>query len=208
MNTMKLSGVTRANGGTYENVEIEGVATVNGDIVCKEMHIEGVSTFEGNIDCSELYVEGTCKVSGAIKSTVCKLAGLLNVGQDLEAETFSGTGSFQIGGTLNAEIVDVRFVYGSNVREICGQDITIYKENTHAAAEFLMDLIPWRHKGKSFQSSLIEGDSVDIEYVNSGVVRGKRLIIGPECQIELVEYHESIDIHPSAKVKSIVKLET
>lgn len=206
MNTLKLSGVTTVGGGVYENVKIDGVASINGDISCKEMDIQGVSTVNGSLNCNSLTIEGTCKVKGGIKSERCNLSGLLNIEGDLETESFTGTGSFKIGKTLNAEDVDVRFVYGSGASEVCGQDIYIRKEKSYAATEFIMDLIPWRHKGKNFQCSLIEGDMIDIECVECAAVRGKKVKIGAECKVDLVEYHDTVEVHPSAKVARSIKL--
>ncbi len=206
MNTLKLNGVTHANGGTYENIQIEGVASVNGDIQCNEIQVEGVANFSNDLVCTGIHVEGTCKVAGNLKSGSCRLAGLLNVGKDLEAESFSGSGSFQIGGLLNAESIDIKFVYGSGANEVCGKDITIYKEHHNAAAEFIMDLIPWRHKGKNFTCSLIEGDQIDISQVKASTVRGTKVKIGSECTIDLVEYHDALEIDPSARIGKTVHL--
>lgn len=206
MNVMKLSGVTYASGGTYENVKVEGVANINGDMNCQEMRVQGVSNFSGNIKCTNLDVEGTCKVKGDIKGERCRLTGLLTVDGDLEADEFIGSGSFQVGGSINAEKVDIKFVYGSGAGEVCGESIKIWKESTSGAVEFIMDLIPWRHKGKNFRCNLIEGDDINIENVEADVVRGKTVMIGPDCQIDLVEYHDTVNIYPGATVKKTVKL--
>lgn len=206
MNVMKLSGVTYASGGVYENVKVEGVANINGDMTCEEMRVQGVSNFSGNVQCTDLDVGGTCKVKGNVKGGKCRLSGLLTVDGDLEAEEFTGSGSFQIGGSINAETVDIKFVYGSGAEEVCGENIKIWKESANGAVEFIMDLIPWRHKGKSFRCELIEGDTVSVENVEAKVVRGRTVMIGPECQIDLVEYHDTINIYPGASVKKTVKL--
>lgn len=206
MNEMKLSGVTHASGGTYENVKVEGVASINGDMNCEVMRIQGVSTFNGNIHCTELDVGGTCKVKGSVRGGKCRLTGLLTVDGDLEADVFTGSGSFQVGGSINAEEVDIKYVYGSGAEEVCGEKIKIWKETTSGAVEFIMDLIPWRHKGRKFQCRLVEGDTINIENVAADVVRGTSVIIGPECEIELVEYHESLEVYPGAVVRKTVKL--
>ncbi|ULQ58501.1 hypothetical protein K7I13_07915 [Brucepastera parasyntrophica] len=179
---------------------------MNGDITCNEVQVEGVASFSGDMVCTGIHVEGTCKIAGNLKSGSCWLAGLLNVGKDLEAESFTGSGSFQVGGTLNAENIDIKFVYGSGASEVCGKDITIYKEHHNAAAEFIMDLIPWRHKGKNFTCTLIEGDRIDISQVQATTVRGAKVKIGPECTIDLVEYHEAFEAHPSAKIGKTIHL--
>lgn len=206
MNVMKLSGVTYASGGTYENVKVEGVANINGDMKCEEMRIQGVSNFSGNIDCTELDIGGTCKVKGSVRGGKCRLTGLLTVDGDLEADSFTGSGSFQIGGGINAENIDIKYVYGSGAEEICGENIKIWKESSNGAVEFIMDLIPWRHKGRHLHCKLIEGDTVNIENVKADTVRGGSIVIGPECDIELVEYHESLEVYPGAVVRKTVKL--
>lgn len=206
MSNMKLSGVTNTGGGNYENVTIEGVANINGDIKCKDMNIQGVSSFSGDVECEDLLLEGTCKVTGGVRAEKCKLAGLLTIGGGMEAEKLAGSGSFRIDGTLNAGEIDVNFVYGSGAGEVCGQEIRIRKEKASGAAEFVLDFIPWRHKGKHFQADLIEGDVIDINWTKAGVVRGKDIKIGPECEIDLVEYHGSLAADSAAKIKNTVKL--
>ncbi|MDR3289484.1 MAG: polymer-forming cytoskeletal protein [Peptococcaceae bacterium] len=207
MNTMKFSGITQTDGGVYQNVKIEGVAKINGDITCEELSLQGVSTFKGDLTCTDVHIEGTCKIAGDVKSRHCRLSGLINVGRDLEAESFTGRGALKVGGSLNAEKADIRFVYGSSAHEVCGQQLKIQRENANGALEFITDLIPWRHKGKSFRCALIEGDDIDVEHVTADTVRGKNVRIGAECQIRLVEYHETVSIHPQARVESTVKLE-
>lgn len=207
MNTLRLSGVTSAGGGNYENVKIEGVVNIKGDLTCKDIAIGGVAKFSGDLICSKLTVEGTCKVAGAVKADKSELRGLLDVADDLEAEEFTGSGSFRIDGALNAERVDVDFVYGSAANEVFGEEIIIRKERHNGATEFIMDLIPWRHKGKSFRCNLIEGDLVNITATEAATVRGRNVTIGPDCKIDLVEYHEEIVVHPNAIIGKTIKLE-
>ena len=205
MNTLKLAGISHLAGGDYENVQVEGIANIDGTINCAGMRIEGVSNINGNLNCEDLTIEGTCKIKGKIKSLKCHLSGLLTA-EGLDAEAFDGSGSFQIEGGINAEKVDVRFVYGSAAEEVCGEQIRINKEDQNGAVEFVLDLIPWRHKGKSFRCNLIEGDQINISHTDAAVVRGRCVTIGPECQVELAEYHEEIEIHPKARVSKTVKL--
>ena len=50
---------------------------------------------------------------------------------------------------------------------------------------------------------LIEGERVEIEYCQVKHVYGDHVKIGPHCQIDEVEYKESLEIHPTAVVKSV-----
>ncbi|HED03386.1 MAG TPA: polymer-forming cytoskeletal protein [Candidatus Fraserbacteria bacterium] len=46
----------------------------------------------------------------------------------------------------------------------------------------------------------IEGDQIYLEATQAETVRGKRVIIGPDCQIEAVEYEELCEVDESATV--------
>jgi cytoskeletal protein CcmA (bactofilin family) len=207
MNDLKMSGVTSASGGVYGNVKIEGVSSISGDIECKDLNVQGVSNFSGGIRCETLKVEGTCGVKADVRAGTAKLYGVLNVDGALEAESFTGSGSFRVGGEINAERVDLKFVYGSSAAEIVGQDIRVHKEHHTAPVEFFLDLVPWKLKGRSLRCKLVEGDAVALEYVECDTVRAQRAVIGPGCVVGTVEYHETADVSPSARVGKLVKLE-
>ncbi|MBR0084959.1 MAG: hypothetical protein IJL97_00250, partial [Lachnospiraceae bacterium] len=52
----------------------------------------------------------------------------------------------------------------------------------------------------------IEGDDIDIEYVHAKTVRGKCVIIGDGCEIDRLEYTDSINISDKAVVKEIAQI--
>lgn len=51
----------------------------------------------------------------------------------------------------------------------------------------------------------IEGDEIYLESTRSKMVRGKRVLIGPDCQIDRVEYEEEIHVHDEAEVHETVQ---
>jgi cytoskeletal protein CcmA (bactofilin family) len=57
----------------------------------------------------------------------------------------------------------------------------------------------------SVEADTIEGDEIFLENTRARIVRGKKITIGEGCEIETVEYTESLDISPSAQVKQQVK---
>ncbi|MNC54128.1 hypothetical protein D3C81_998200 [compost metagenome] len=56
-----------------------------------------------------------------------------------------------------------------------------------------------------FTSGLIEGDSVELQNTHAHTVRGEKVIIGPDCVIQKVEYSDYLEIHRSATVKQQTK---
>lgn len=51
----------------------------------------------------------------------------------------------------------------------------------------------------------IEADGIVLERVTAERVSGQRIIIGPGCRIETLEYQESVEIHPESTVESTVE---
>jgi hypothetical protein len=55
-------------------------------------------------------------------------------------------------------------------------------------------------------ADLIEGDNVTLDVTKAKVVRGKKVIIGKDCEIDLVEYRDEIKISEGAKIKEQRKI--
>ncbi len=58
-----------------------------------------------------------------------------------------------------------------------------------------------RHHEAGFEAETIEGDDVYLEATHATAVRGRRVVIGPGCVIQEVEYSETLQIDPSAQVE-------
>ena len=55
-------------------------------------------------------------------------------------------------------------------------------------------------------SESIEGDEIIIEHTNAKTVTGRNVKIGEKCEIGLVQYSESIEISPKAKIGRCEKI--
>ena len=55
---------------------------------------------------------------------------------------------------------------------------------------------------------MIEGDTIYVDTAKIGVVRGKHIEIGPKCEIDKIEYSESLKIHESAKIGQQIQITT
>ncbi|MFB6285491.1 MAG: polymer-forming cytoskeletal protein [Candidatus Bipolaricaulia bacterium] len=52
----------------------------------------------------------------------------------------------------------------------------------------------------TLRADAIEGDEIYLESTQAKLVRGKRVLIGPDCEIERVEYEDEIRVHDQADV--------
>ena len=55
-------------------------------------------------------------------------------------------------------------------------------------------------QGERLTTSVIEGDDIYLEATTAKIVRGNNVTIGSDCNIELVEYRNTITVAPDSKV--------
>jgi cytoskeletal protein CcmA (bactofilin family) len=139
-------------------------------------------------------------VSGNIKGEELKVQGSIVVGGDCEVETFKAEGQFTVSGLLSAEHIDIQTYGECKAGEIGGQTIRV-REKT----DLLLGLIK-TVKSVKLETDLIEGDHIELENTKAKIVRGNQIIIGKNCEIDLVEYKESYQLEKNGRVKESIKL--
>lgn len=231
---LTINGFGSSNGGKFANVTINGKGTVNGDIQCQYFDCNGAGTVDGSISSRSLEVKGNGKVSGDVevgkliiegngsingdviseimevsgflsvggnvKGEEIKLQGHLNVGEDCECESFHAEGKFTIGGLLSAEQIEIKTFGDCKVNEIGGKSIHVKQQKS-----VMMSLLK---KVKTFklEASVIEGDEIKLENTKARVVRGNTIIIGENCEIDLVEYKENFKAEKNGFVGKQIKI--
>ena len=217
---MKISGAGAIGAGEYDDVRISGSAKSEGLILCKsfhlsgsfsggeiecseDFHVSGAGKFAGNIRAKEIHVSGAIKTEGNMKGKEIKLSGAIKTGGDVEAEEIKISGEVNCGGLINAErlYVNLDSTASSTAENIGGSKITIEKGKSGG---FFCRLL--KKSGKFIVSESIEGDKIDIEYTKAKTVTGRNVKIGEKCEIGLVQYSESIEISPKAKIGKCEKI--
>ena len=174
---------------TAGNVAISGGSSFGGDVEATErIAISGGMSCGGDLRCKQLQVSGNGKVSGDVEAELAKIRGAL----DCE-------------GLLNAEEVDIEFEKGMTVGSIGGSKIAIYKRHGEAKKKkarlpLLSSLIKKTTAGTVCVTNSIEGDEIALEGVVTPRVSGRVVAIGADCEIELVQYSEQVEVSPEAKV--------
>lgn len=171
------------------NIAISGGSSFGGDIEVKErVAVSGGMSCRGDIKCKQLQVSGNSKVSGDVEAELAKIRGAL----DCE-------------GLLNAEEVDIEFEKSMEVGSIGGSKIAIYKRHgeekkKRARLPLFASLIKRSTAGAVCVNNSIEGDEIALEGVVCPRVSGRVVAIGADCEIELVQYSEQVEVSPEAKV--------
>ncbi|MHA6533407.1 polymer-forming cytoskeletal protein [Paenibacillus sp. BAC0078] len=211
---LKVLGNSTMSGGSFLDVKVMGECRFNGNVDCQKLKLMGETSVHGNLRMEQMKLTGECIVKGRIdgeslsgqgeiragsdlRIEEIKLTGSLSVAGDCEAEEIRLTGALQVDGVLNAESVELSLFGPSRAAEARAGSITIKRK----IGGSLM------HPGRfSFSAGLIEGDEVELQGTQAGIVRGNRVIIGTDCDIDVVEYRQSLEIHENANVNYRIKL--
>lgn len=142
------------------------------------MKVSGKGTVAGNISGEDMNIRGKAIIDG-----------------NCEVDTFTSEGQFIVGGLLSADEIQIDIHGECKAKEIGGQTINIrYKKSG----------LNWLFKtmfSPCLEAELIEGDNINIEHTITHTIRGNNVTIGPECEISVVEYHESYKNEGQSLVK-------
>ncbi|MEK5444196.1 MULTISPECIES: polymer-forming cytoskeletal protein [unclassified Fredinandcohnia] len=230
-----INGMGSSGGGTFKKVLINGKGTVHGDVDCYDFSIngtgrvvgnvkgehgkingsgdiegsidfdrftiDGTGGIRGNVKVNKIAISGKGRIGGSLKGEEIKIRGNATIGEDCEAEEFKGEGGFKIGGLLNADVIDISIAGECSAKEIGGQSIKVKKGIFRFLNNLFKSVYP-----VSLNTEIIEADEIEIEYTKAKMVRGKNINIGPDCEIDVVEYTGTFTQDPSAKIKEVIKI--
>ena len=218
LHDISINGSGSSGGGTFNKVTIRGEGTLTENVTCKTLKTFGSSDIKENVEADQISVFGESKIKGNCTAPVLKVMGQLTVDGDLTSQTtkvrgsleignnFRGdaadvkgeltvqggaelerlvlTGRLQVSGMLNAGDLDLQLKFDdSRVEEMGGENIQVRRKNAP---------LPFGKTEGALQAKVIEGDDLYLEYTKADIVRGKRVTIGKGCEINLVEYSQTL----------------
>ena len=192
-------GTLQGNAEALE-VKIAGTSTIKGNLDAEKIRISGTGRFDQDIISKDLKIEGHANIGGNVKSDQVSIDGKVTIGGSLEAEEFRSQGHIKIGKQLNAENISIEVFLKCEADEVVGSNITI-KRGKGSLLKVVDNLFP-----TVFVANSIEGDRLELDCVNVKHVQGQDIVIGPECEIDMVEYSGTLQVDPKAVVKATVKL--
>ena len=194
-----IDGASRAG-----DMHVSGACHIGGAHEGKLFSISGSANVHGDLTATAIKVSGSCHVKESIHSEQINISGTLSAGKDCEAERFKAY-QVNIEGLLNAEDVEIILPWGNlgakpaTVGSIGGNRINVHRQEILEGFN-LFGL--FRTKSlRQLRTKVIEGEDIYLENTVAEVVRGTRVIIGSGCNIKRVEYTQSCDISPDAKVE-------
>ena len=208
-NSFHSSGSSKGEAIECKNeFKVSGSSGFSKDVRAGAVSASGAFSCGGNLTVSDvLRVSGSVKCEGNVKSTSIVGSGSLSVKGDVEAETVKMDGTLHCGGLLNAEEIKIYFERGMRIGAIGGSKILICSKN-YSKKHVRMPLFSALKGGGDMilVENAIEGDSIALENVKAQRVSGRVVAIGEDCEIELVQYSDQVEISPQAKVGKTEKI--
>jgi cytoskeletal protein CcmA (bactofilin family) len=217
---LKVIGETTSAGGQFRHIKVTGECKFNGNVDCTKLSSMGEVVINGDLRTDELKLTGQCEIKGSLDALTVKGRGELKVSSgmrgenikftgnidaegDCEAGAFEVSGGFNVRGLLSADSLEVKMYGPCLARELGGGKLRIKRSRKSA----LVSLIKLKNlNSATLNAELIEADDIDLEYTAAAIVRGNSVTIGAGCQIDRVEYRDSLHVHKSAIVKEKVQL--
>jgi len=199
---LRISGSGKVTGRTEAGqIVVSGSGTFTDAVVAEEMRISGSGRVDGSVEAKELKCSGSFRAAGDVSGDYVKISGSMKVSGDVEVDIFNASGGFEIEGLLSADKVEIHLGGRCSAREIGGERILVERGTSFGGA-LIEGLVKMLTGGgvAELRTAQIEGDEIHLENTIADIVRGKRVVIGPNCRIGRVEYEESLKVHEDAKV--------
>ncbi|MCR8657381.1 polymer-forming cytoskeletal protein [Paenibacillus endoradicis] len=206
---VKISGSAHFYGHvSSESVTVNGSAKFDGDINTNRYVSSGSSIIKGHVHGRIITSNGSMSCKKDIRAEEIKNNGSMHVNGDIEAESFNTSGGFHVKGLLNASEVKVNMSGRCFAHEIGGDEIIVKYSRLNIVSNLFRSLFDKFGYGDMWrlQSAQIEATDVSLEWSKVGIVRGSRVEIGSGCIIGLIEYTETVDIHPNAIVDQVKRI--
>ncbi|PEW03012.1 cytoplasmic protein [Bacillus cereus] len=226
-----INGYGSSNGGEFHKVQLNGKGTVNGNVECDEFQCNGYGAVTGDLKSGHARISGSGKIEGTVRAEMLRIDGKATITQDVKANTlkiagkgtiggnitgeelkingqatidgncevdiFSSEGQFTVGGLLSADEININIHGTCRAKEIGGQTIKV-RHRLSTFSRLFKSVF-----GLQLEAELLEGDNIDIDYAHIKTVRGNNVTVGPNCEIELIEYTGVLTVDKSAHVKEI-----
>ena len=205
--SLHVAGSANGHNVVCENeLRISGSCGFSGRVSAGTVGIAGGSSFGEGLEAKDrISVSGGMSCGGDVKCKQLQVSGNAKVSGDVEAELAKIRGALDCEGLLNAEEVDIEFEKSMEVGSIGGSKISIYKRHGEEKKKkvrlpLFSSLIKKTTVGTVCVNNSVEGDEIALEGVVCPRVSGRVVAIGADCEIELVQYSEQVEVSTEAKV--------
>ncbi|MEK4513033.1 polymer-forming cytoskeletal protein [Paenibacillus anaericanus] len=227
---LKINGIGKVSGGTYGKITTDGIATVNGEVLCSSLTANGTLKLKDSIQAGQFRlngngstaatigggkfrVDGMFKVDGNVQFEEININGMLKAEGSAVGERADIDGGLNLGGSAEYEYLKVHGQIQVDGMINAGE-MEILMAGPCRAKEIGGGRIQVRKKtGSRFflallspslatrlTAEVIEGDEIVLEDTTAKVVRGNSVRIGSGCEIGRVEYKHHYEADSKASV--------
>jgi len=211
---------------TAKSMKVFGAVEYKGKCHIDVLKLYGACEFEEYVEVKDLNIKGACEFNNDVKVDYLKIYGAVEFNKNvfrckevkiygeatvscLEADDIYINGHVTCTDQLNGEKIEITTHRGSKIKEMVGTNIIVKPEGRGFFHPFKKVVIingknPIQ-TGKQVEIETIEGDDIYLENVIAKAVRGNKITIGHNCEIDLVEYHENCEIKDKKSVKEVLK---
>lgn len=181
---LEVEGKTKAS-----NVKINGSADFNGETDFDSLSVMGKTLASGDSKIKNLKVEGQMRVAKSLSAEEVVVRGILNINENCNTELFKTKGAFTVDGMLNADTIEVELHGRCSANEIGGEKISVIKGRKNYFNKIISSIFSsFNFFDIRLIANTIEGDNIYLEHTKAKTVRGDSVTIGPNCEIDIVEY--------------------
>lgn len=210
-----------------QSMNVFGSVEYKGKCKIDTLKLYGACEFEEYVEVKYLNIKGACEFNNDVKVDFLKVYGAVEFNKNvfrckevkiygeatvsnLEADEIYINGLVECKEQLNGEKIEITTIHGSTIKEMVGTHILVKPQKKRMFPLFKNVIVvsnnSLKHReNRKVEIETIEGDEIYLENVISKAVRGNNITIGPNCEIDLIEYHESCDIKDNDGVKEVVK---
>lgn len=233
--SMSVAGEVVCSGGHVDFVEIAGAVSFREQVNCGGIHLLGGLKNENTICHILKYGSFKCKlrhlkkpyIDGYLRADTLEnffplevnahqvFQNIINFGELLCKETLECAHFFTFN-SVNLHELNADFAYlypcaHVQIKEFHGSLLIV---DPIFDLAWLKD-VAYDVEIKDFSSNAscnmvsidyIEADEVVLDYVKCKSISARRVVLGPHCEVDVVEYEESCKIHEEAKVKERTSL--
>lgn len=222
--SLVINGGTKVLGNLKAKVmTINGGGKIDGAVQCKEGTINGAGRICNNVTSDNFQIGGSASITGNFKGKYLSMSvashingyihaervetsGSVKVDKGIQCEVLNGSGEIKTEGMVNVEELNLKLYGKSSIEEIGAAKVIVERE--------LKDEVsPWKIISNCINDEckltvkVIEADEIYLESTTAEVVRGKKVSIGRNCHIKLVEYSESCEVLNESNVEVKRKIE-
>ncbi|NEU05768.1 polymer-forming cytoskeletal protein [Clostridium senegalense] len=204
--TLKTSGSSKFIGNLSCNEgAVSGSCNIEGEIKANVFEISGGCTVLKDASIENLRASGACNFHESVTSKEMVVNGGIKVSKNVESEIFKASGSFEIGQMLNADEVFIKLGGFCRVKEIGCSKIEV---NKSFGKSIIRDFISIFSKNLDMELEVetIEADYIYLENTKAKVVRGENVIIGKNCEIDLIEYKNEYKCDEESVVNKVERI--